>query len=278
MFGSAESRHLMGEVYTNGPMFKAATSYLSKLITDVCNRFEGKRKIRVLELGAGTGGTTNSLVQQLEKNRLGNKVQYTFSDISGSLVAAARKRFGGYTFVDYAIINIEKYPAREDLDKYDIIISTNCIHATSNLTRSCANIKNMLREDGVCCLVEHTQNLHWFDLVWGLLDGWWLFQDGRTHALASETRWNDVLRASGFFWVDWSDGTTQESQILRVIVASRSAQASSPTPALAKPDRLLVTQETVVFKHVGSLPLEADIFYPSMVQMGSRPRPVGKTH
>ncbi|KAF1964890.1 hypothetical protein BU23DRAFT_604520 [Bimuria novae-zelandiae CBS 107.79] len=278
MFGTAESRRLMGEVYTNGPMFKAATAYLSKLLMDVCRRFRGNRKIRILELGAGTGGTTNFLAQQLEKSGTGGKVQYTFSDISGSLVAAARKRFGGYSFVDYATINIEKDPAAQYLSKYDVIISTNCIHATASLVRSCTNIKHMLRPDGMLYLVEHTQNLYWFDLVWGLVEGWWLFDDGRTHALASETRWKEDLYTSGFHWVNWSNGPSQESQILRVIAASPSAQASRPSPAIVGSSQhqrpLLDTQETVVFKHVDSLPLNADIYYPSMAQMTNTPRPV----
>jgi acyl transferase domain-containing protein/acyl carrier protein/SAM-dependent methyltransferase len=282
MFGTAESRRLMGEVYTNGPMFKAATSYLSGFLMDVASRFQGKREIRILELGAGTGGTTNFLVQQLEKMGLGHKVKYTFSDISGSLVAAARKRFGVYSFVDYALINVEKDPMAQYQGKYDVIISTNCIHATPSLVRSCTNIKHMLREDGMLCLVEHTQNLYWFDLVWGLVDGWWLFDDGRKHALASESRWKQDLYASGFSWVNWSNGPSQESQILRVIVASPTGQTSRPTPTAVgfpeKPDSSLATQETVTFKHVGTLPLNADIYYPSTAQTGGRPRPVGETH
>jgi len=282
MFGSSESRRLMGEVYTNGPMFKAATSYLSRYLVDVCNRFQGKRKVRILELGAGTGGTTDSLVQQLAKSGADCKVHYTFSDISGSLVAAAKKRFGGYSFLDYAVINIEKGPAAQYHGKYDVIISTNCIHATSSLVRSCTNINYMLRKDGMLCLVEHTRNLYWFDLVWGLVAGWWLFDDGRTHALASETRWEEDLYRSGFYWVNWSNGSSQESQILRVIVASPSAQTSRPTPSIVgfseDPESSLVTQETVAFKHAGSLTLNADIYYPSTAQTGSTPRPVGETH
>jgi len=251
-------------------------------LMDVATRFKGKREIRILELGAGTGGTTNFLVQQLEKMGLGQKVKYTFSDISGSLVAAARKRFGVYSFVDYALINIEKDPMTQYQGKYDVIISTNCIHATPSLVRSCTNIKHMLREDGMLCLVEHTQNLYWFDLVWGLVDGWWLFDDGRKHALASESRWKEDLYASGFSWVNWSNGPSQESQILRVIVASPTGQLSRPTPNAVgfpeTPDAPLATQETVTFKHVDTLPLNADIYYPSTAQTGGKPRPVGEAH
>ncbi|OTA83717.1 hypothetical protein M434DRAFT_400622 [Hypoxylon sp. CO27-5] len=276
MFGSAEARQLTEDVYTNGPMFRAATSYLSRFLVDVCERFQSKREIRILELGAGTGGTTKHLVEQLEKSAAGRKISYTFSDVSKSLVAAAKRKFARYSFMEYAIVDIEKDPGADVRGKYDIIISTNCIHATPNLVRSCTNIGKMLRKDGQVCLVEHTQNLYWFDLVWGLVEGWWLFDDGRTHALASELRWKKDLEASGFQWVDWSDGASDEAKILRIIVASPAPQDSAPpinTPnqELALP---LQTEETVVFKQIGSLPLHADLFYPPTLQIGNTARPV----
>ncbi|KAI0884111.1 uncharacterized protein GGS22DRAFT_189241 [Annulohypoxylon maeteangense] len=276
MFGNAEARQLTEDVYTNGPMFRAATSYLARFLVDVCERFQGKREIRILELGAGTGGTTKHLIEQLNNSAAGQKIRYTFSDVSKSLVAAAKRKFAKYPFMEYGIVDIEKEPAADVQGRFDVIISTNCIHATPSLVRSCTNIGKMLRKDGQVCLVEHTQNLYWFDLVWGLVEGWWLFDDGRKHALASELRWKKDLETSGFQWVDWSDGASEEAKILRVIVASPTSQLSSPpinTPTLeiASP---LETEETVVFKQVGSLPLQADIFYPSTSQTGSKARPI----
>ncbi|KND93702.1 Conidial yellow pigment biosynthesis polyketide synthase [Tolypocladium ophioglossoides CBS 100239] len=272
LFGDAKARRLMEDVYTNGPMFQAGTSFLTRFLVHACDRFRGSREIRILELGAGTGGTTSHLVKQLEKCASGQSIRYTFSDVSGSLVAAAKRKFAQYPFMEYAVINIEKDVAEQHRGRYDVVISTNCIHATPSLVRSCTNIRHMLRPDGMLCLVEHTQNLFWFDLVWGLVEGWWLFDDGRSHALAPETRWREALQASGFPWVDWSDGASEEAKILRVIVASPSAQLSRPT--IDEPgreaDAALETQETVIFKHAGSLPLKADIYYPPMLQNGNQ--------
>ncbi|KAI2464232.1 hypothetical protein F4781DRAFT_436610 [Annulohypoxylon bovei var. microspora] len=276
MFGSAEARKLTEDVYTNGPMFRAATSFLARFLVDVSEKFQGKREIRILELGAGTGGTTKHLIEQLNNSTAGQKIKYTFSDVSKSLVAAAKRKFSKYPFMEYGIVDIEQEPTADFQGRFDVIISTNCIHATPSLVRSCTNIGKMLRKDGQVCLVEHTQNLYWFDLVWGLVEGWWLFDDGRTHALASELRWKKDLESSGFQWVDWSDGASQEAKILRVIVASPTAQLSSPpiNNSSIEPASPLKTEEMVVFKQVGSLPLHADIFYPSTSQTGSKARPI----
>ncbi|KAI8958242.1 hypothetical protein F5Y11DRAFT_362834 [Daldinia sp. FL1419] len=279
MFGDADARKLMGDVYATGPLFRAGTSFLSRFLSNVCERFQGKREIRILELGGGTGGTTKTLISLFDKSDVERKIVYTFSDVSRSLVAAAKRRFAEYSFMEYAVIDIEKEPPTNLQGRFDLIISTNCIHATSNLVRSCTNIRHLLREDGLLCLVENEENLFWYDLVWGLVEGWWLFEDDRTHALIPAARWKTKLQASGFRWVDWSAGTSEESKILRIIAASPSTQLSNPSTNDVEDSHQALetipeTQETVVFKHAGSLELQADIYYPSTLQADSDVRPV----
>lgn len=46
--------------------------------------------------------------------------------------------------------------------------------------------------------------LYWLDLVFGLLDGWWLFEDGREHCLADESFWKTSMKAGGFSDVVWA--------------------------------------------------------------------------
>ncbi|KAI0095974.1 hypothetical protein F4814DRAFT_453954 [Daldinia grandis] len=276
MFGDAEARKLMGDVYATAPLFRAATSFLSRFLSNVCEKFQGKREIRILELGGGTGGTTKTLVDLLEKSNVKQRIVYTFSDVSRSLVAAAKRRFTQHPFMEYAVIDIEKEPPMDLQGRFDLIISTNCIHATSDLVRSCTNIRHLLREDGLLCLVENEENLFWYDLVWGLVEGWWLFEDDRTHALIPAARWKTKLQASGFRWVDWSAGSSEESKILRIIAASPSAHLSSHVVNSSGQKLEIVpeTQETVIFKHAGSLPLQADIYYPPTLQTGSDAQPV----
>lgn len=97
---------------------------------------------------------------------------HTFTDLSPSLVAAARRKFAHWHFIENKVMYIEKEPQPEFLGAYDIILSTNCIHATRDLVLSTTNIRKMLKPDGLLCLVELTRNLYWFDIVLGLLEGW----------------------------------------------------------------------------------------------------------
>ncbi|KAL8934872.1 MAG: hypothetical protein Q9211_005001 [Gyalolechia sp. 1 TL-2023] len=273
LFGSATARELMTDVYTNAPMFKAGTLLLARYLSDILRKVDGDHEIRILELGAGTGGTTSFLVDALTRCR--QRFRYTFTDLSSSLVAAAKKKFANYSCMDYTTLDVEQEPSPQHLGRYDIILSTNCIHATKNLVTSTTNIRKMLQPDGLLFLVELTSNIFWFDLVFGLLEGWWLFSDGRKHALASEHLWEDNLHQAGFGWVDWSRNQSPESRILRVIVASPSkalpsVRQVSPESAFNRLER----QETVAFKHVSDTDLLADIYYPEKLDSADMTRPV----
>ena len=66
---------------------------------------------------------------------------YTFTDISGSLVTAAKRRFSERPFVEFLVLDIEKKPPEKFLNRFHTIISTNCVQATRNLQVSIANIR-----------------------------------------------------------------------------------------------------------------------------------------
>lgn len=268
IFQNAQTRCLVEDVYTHSPVFKSGNLYLVRYLTDVIQAFGNSRPVKVLEIGAGTGGTTKDLLKQLSTMR----VEYTFSDISASLVAAARRKFAKYDFVRYETLDIENSPPPLLHGQYDIVLSTNCVHATRDLIESCSNIRTLLRPDGILCLVELTRDIFWLDLVFGLLEGWWRFEDGREHALASEHVWDRTLCQAGFEWVGWTDNENLESNALRVIVASSSRVSPSAPELPSKPAKM----ETVVWGERDSLQLLADIYYPDGVDSTRKPRPIGK--
>ncbi|KAK6215493.1 polyketide synthase protein [Colletotrichum tabaci] len=286
IFQDAAARALLADVYTNAPMFKTGTLQLAEYLSSIVSALAGtgRRPLRILELGAGTGGTTKSVIEKLTAiapaGGAAANFTYTFTDLSPSLVAAARRRFAQWSsFMEYKVVDVEKDPAPEFLGAYDVILSTNCIHATRDLVASTRNIRRMLRPDGLLCLVELTRNLYWFDLVFGLLEGWWLFEDGRQHALAGEERWEQALQKAGFAWVDWSRSSTRESETLRVITASAHNPLPAPAPAPApglvhNPSTTQQGVQTILFKDVDGVQLHADIYYPEAAVASGRKLPV----
>ncbi|KAL3476509.1 hypothetical protein BJX99DRAFT_258441 [Aspergillus californicus] len=210
---------LLQDVYTNAPMFKTGTLLLSHLLPQVLASSSlpaGAEPIRIIELGAGTGGTTRFLIDQLLAHHIA--FQYTFTDISPSLVSRARNTFRAYNCIEYTTMDVEQIPP-EAFGQYDVVVSSNCIHATRDLRASCRALHGLLRPKGMLCLLELTRDLPWLDLTFGLLEGWWRFEDGREHVLACEERWKELLLQAGFGYVDWSDDGTALSGVYRLILA-----------------------------------------------------------
>lgn len=225
LFRDKSTGDLLQDVYTNSPMFKTGTLLLGRFLTQQAltgNTSPGGTDgvFRILELGAGTGGTTKYLLDQLIAS--GINFRYTFTDISPSLIARARKTFAMYDCLEYMTLDVEQ-PAPPHLTQgFDLIISSNCVHATKDLGRSCKCTFDLLRPKGMLCLLELTRDLPWLDCTFGLLDGWWRFEDGRQHVLANEKLWKEVLEGAGFGYVDWSDDETRESDVFRLIMALKS--------------------------------------------------------
>lgn len=100
---------------------------------DSCNEFfttlgHSNPALNILEVGAGTGSATARFLEYLhapDGSRLYSK--YTFSDISGGFLAAARERFSRYDGMEYAVLNISEDPASQgiELGKYDLVIASN---------------------------------------------------------------------------------------------------------------------------------------------------------
>ncbi|KAK1996798.1 beta-ketoacyl synthase domain-containing protein [Colletotrichum falcatum] len=273
LFGSKADRDLLEDVYLNSPMWltgtKVLTGYLMMALLPG-RRGPGAGRLRILELGAGTGGTTRHLLQTL--SGMGVDFTYTFTDLSSSLVAAAKRKFAQYGgTMEYTVLDVEKAPPQEHIGRYDIVVSSNCIHATKDLFVSSTNLRKLLRDNGVLCLLELTRNIYWLDCVFGLLEGWWLFEDGRRHALASETLWRDTLLRAGFRHVKWSDDASEESDQYRLIASFVTA----PTSRLeaVRPGRL-ETRDTVEYANLDSISLQADLYYPQQSDAGKPDRPV----
>ena len=129
--------------------------------------------------------------------------------------------------MEFKVLDIEKTPKEEDTGAYHVVISTNCIHATRNLELSLGNIHKLLRDDGpgIVALVEITTNMFWLDLAVGFFEGWWLFEDGRDHAVTGERLWEENLLKAGFRDVRWSGGVRPEANTIRLVVGFKGGEA-----------------------------------------------------
>jgi SAM-dependent methyltransferase len=154
------------------------------------------RRLRVLEIGAGTGGTTAALLPAL----LPDRTVYYFTDLSQLFLLRAEDRFKAYPFVRYRLLDIELDPAAQGVPEhsFDVIVATNVLHATRDLRDTLKRVRSLLAPGGMLFLNELTSHPGWFDL--GLVEGWQRFEDDlRTESpVLSADRWRELLLAEGF--------------------------------------------------------------------------------
>ena len=156
------------------------------------------KKLRILEIGAGTGGSTAALAPHLP---VGN-VQYQFTDLSDFFLARAEERFRAYPFMQYGTLNIEKDPDTQGYapGSVDVIVAANALHATRDLNSTLAHVKKMLAPGGFLILLEGTRYLSWLDVTTSFIEGWGQFEDEfrKDNPLLSAGKWQDVLHKNGF--------------------------------------------------------------------------------
>lgn len=101
-----------------------------------------------------------------------------------------------------------------------MIVASNEMRATPNISLSATHARQMLKPGGFLTLVEYTSRLYLMDFICGQSDEWWgPFDDGREHALMDVNEWKEILGRAGFEKVDWTGGKTRESEILRMSLA-----------------------------------------------------------
>lgn len=217
LFDSAESRSLLYKLYATSDATRSLLQPLEAFIQEVASGWSASgQPLRILEIGAGTGGTTSVLLPALAG--LGIPLVYTVTDISPSLVTQATSTFRQYPFVEFKVVDIEKKPPRELQSSQHIVLGSNVVHATADAPTSLKNIHRMLRSDGFLIFHELTTQMLWSDVIFGLFEGWWRFNDGRQHALQSPQAWKTMLKSAGYGLVDWTDGSLPEAKLQRLIL------------------------------------------------------------
>jgi acyl transferase domain-containing protein/SAM-dependent methyltransferase len=158
----------------------------------------GAGAVRVLEVGAGTGGTAAAILPALDPER----AAYWYTDVSRAFLARARERFAAFPFVRYALLDVEREPAAQGFaaGPFDVVVATNVVHATRDVDATLRRLAGLLVPGGVLVLCEATRHFRWFDVTTGLIEGWQRFDDERRrdNPLLAPADWEAALRSAGF--------------------------------------------------------------------------------
>ncbi|RYN74805.1 Compactin diketide synthase [Alternaria alternata] len=203
--------------------------------------------LRILEIGAGTGGTTYHVLERLRNpDGTSKAAQYYFTDISPGFLAKAADRFKhDASIMQFGTLNIENTPTEQGFnpESYDLIVCANVLHATKSIQETLAHCKLLLKPGGRLVLSEVTIKRIFSGFIMGPLPGWWLGEaDGRMGGpLLDADEWNAALKKAGFSGVDVDirgDRETSKEPVSLLI----STKPETAAPSL--PSCLVITAGT----------------------------------
>ena len=252
----------------------------------------GERSLRLLEIGAGTGGTTAALLPMLRE--FGDAiVEYCYTDLSKAFLLHADETYKPhFPAINTAIFDVSRPLNGQAVspNRYDAVIATNVLHATPNMRETMRNAKAVLKRNGIL-LVNEISDWSWYThFTFGLLEGWWLYEDEKLRLPGSPglspAQWEHLLKTERFFDIRFpalaqhdlgqqiiaatSDGVVRQRLVTPAKPQKASVRVSSPdvvnaatlATMPAKPatsdDSSLREQCTALFRDLISAALKMD--------------------
>ncbi len=207
-------------LYERAPAARAYNDLVARAVAGIAGYLG--RTLRVLEIGAGTGGTTAAVLPRLDPTR----TAYTFTDLSPFFLSRAREKFAPFPFVTYALFDVERDLAEQGLEPgaYDVVVAANVLHATTDLARTLDRVRSLLARGGVLVLLEASAAQRWVDVTFGLTEGWWRFADTSVredHPLVGVETWRRLLAGAGFDQVSAVGGEGDRPSAQQAVILAR---------------------------------------------------------
>ncbi|KAI4256798.1 MAG: hypothetical protein LQ352_001923 [Teloschistes flavicans] len=232
--------NLLLDNYEHGQVYREGNKRLGSILDLLAHQ---KPRLRILEVGAGTGSATNEILPALQGHTPWRKyVEYRFTDTTTSFLASAEEKFAAYGGMTFGAFDMEK-PAKEQgyEPEWDVVVASNVIHATSDIKSTLQNIRSSLKPGGKMVLLELTQSQLSAGLVLGTFSDFWKGDldnnfprfDG---PFLSIDMWRSVLPRAGFSGLDFFlDDYAGSNRSATVICASAVEQLISiPTSITAE--------------------------------------------
>ncbi len=237
------------EFYRDARLLAGYNRLAATVVCKAAARLAPGDRLRVLEVGAGTGGLTSHLLPQLPAA----DTEYVFTDVSRHFLSAAEARFGTFGGLRTELLDISRPPAAQGfrLNQFDLVVAANALHATPSLRETLAHVQQLIKPHGWLLLLEGANPPLWGDAVFTLIDGWWAFKDTDLrpdYPLLPRHAWCDLLKQTGFADVvplhdaelcDHSSNTLLLARSATRCTDPRTAQDLPPndrSPATVRPD------------------------------------------
>ncbi|MGG4439279.1 SDR family NAD(P)-dependent oxidoreductase [Brevibacillus fortis] len=246
------SMELVQNIYKNNPVADHYNEVLAQTVATYVEervKKDPSARIRIIEIGAGTGGTSTFVFEKLKPYQKCIE-EYCYTDISKAFLMYAQKEYGPHVpYLTYQIFNVEAPFAEQRVREgyYDLVIAANVLHATKDIRKTLRHTKAVLRENGLVLLNEISSNSLFLHLTFGLLEGWWLSEDTDVRIPGSPALtpalWQTVLEKEGFHTISFP--AREAHDLGQQIVIGKSDGVLHPAKPKYIPSQSVVTEQTV---------------------------------
>jgi SAM-dependent methyltransferase len=190
---------LLDQFYGDGLFTSHWLAAIAATVDTAARSLPEGRGLRILEIGAGTGGLASQVLPLLERGLH----SYIFSDVSAAFFSGAAQKLAAFSEVEFKIFDLEKPGVEQGLDAatFDFIIGTNVLHAVRDVRAALRNLQGLLAPGGSLIFMDTATPQLWTETVFGLTSGWWRFTDRDLRPeqpLLKRAQWETVLRETGF--------------------------------------------------------------------------------
>ncbi|GAA2136225.1 non-ribosomal peptide synthetase [Kitasatospora kazusensis] len=198
-------------LFPQGNLDVAEAAYRDNLVSRTLNRVAvaGLRELaaghphpgplRILEVGAGVGGTSTDLIPALA----GSEVDYLFTDVSTFFLGEARRRFEPYPWVRYGLFDLNADAAGQGLaaNGFDVVLCANVLHNAKDAGTALRRLRELLAPGGWLVFMEATVERHpllvSMEFVDGLSGGFGDLREAADQTFLTHPQWTGLLAEAG---------------------------------------------------------------------------------
>ncbi len=150
--------------YANSCYRDVLARYLNKTISEAVIRISNlqkkekpaEQKLRIVEIGAGTGATTDEVLPRLREKVQDVELSYLFTDVSNYFVVAARNKYQEYPWMKYQVVDIDRDFQEQNLEpnSAEIIIAAGVIDNAYDVEKTLNGVMKVLVPGGWVIMTE----------------------------------------------------------------------------------------------------------------------------
>lgn len=214
---SSLARQLKGEIKANYLLYPEGRNeiandlyrntmiawYLNQKISHgVSDILESRENVRILEVGAGTGATSDVVLRGIREKGLDRHLEeYCYTDLSPYFLMEARKRYEDASWLVTKEVDVNASVISQGIEahSYDAIIAAGVINNVDNTLNTLKYLSQCLREDGVLFISEAVG-----EAIQMLISQVFMMQkakdarENENQTFLSQAKWLEAFERAGF--------------------------------------------------------------------------------